>query len=185
MTKRYRRNQAIIIIAIVIVLVLAFGGLGLKRRAEIAKGDVDYRDDDTRPRGIRNNNPGNIKFKEGNNWKGKVPFDKNTDENKTFEQFTEYKWGVRAMILLLIIYMRNGYDTLDKIIRRYTSGDSKSSQDAYITYVSVSAGISPTKILTPTKTNLRELVIAMTHWENNTDAVSKAQFDAGYALVFE
>ena len=39
------------------------------------------------PRGIRNNNPLNIRV--GNNWKGEV----SQPTDHTFEQFTEMKWG--------------------------------------------------------------------------------------------
>lgn len=44
------------------------------------------------PRGIRNNNPLNIKI--GNDWKGEVP---NTDG--TFEQFESMEYGLRAELL--------------------------------------------------------------------------------------
>ena len=51
------------------------------------------------PRGIRNNNPLNLRV--GNNWKGEV----SQPTDHTFEQFTEMKWGVRAAFIVLRNYI--------------------------------------------------------------------------------
>jgi hypothetical protein len=48
------------------------------------------------PRGIRNNNPLNLRV--GNNWKGEV----SQPTDHTFEQFTEMKWVVRTGYRLAI-----------------------------------------------------------------------------------
>jgi len=181
-TAEFNKRARIIILAVVILIVVAWGASKLRKKQDEDTGEIDYSKDTSKPRGIRNNNPGNIKIADGNKWKGKIPRAENTDG--TFEQFTEYRYGIRAMILLLIFYMQNGYDNLDKIIKRYTSGDSAAVQAQYIAYVSSAAGISPTKYLQPTKGTLRDLVIAMTHFENNADAVTNAQFDAGYKEAF-
>lgn len=61
------------------------------------------------PRGIRNNNPGNIRW--GDDWKGLVPKDQRTD--KSFCQFTTPEYGIRAMIIILRNYQRKyGLDTV-------------------------------------------------------------------------
>ena len=52
------------------------------------------------PRGIRNNNPLNLRV--GNNWKGEV----SQPTDHTFEQFTEMKWGVRAAFIVLRNYIK-------------------------------------------------------------------------------
>lgn len=54
------------------------------------------------PRGIRNNNPLNIR--KGNNWKGEVA--KCSDGE--FEQFVSMQWGIRAGFKILKNYM-TGY----------------------------------------------------------------------------
>ena len=53
------------------------------------------------PRGIRNNNPGNLR-RSRDNWQGLRP--KQTDPQ--FFQFTEMKWGYRALIKTLQNYRR-------------------------------------------------------------------------------
>lgn len=54
------------------------------------------------PRGIRNNNPLNIR--KGNNWKGEVP----NQTDGAFEQFVSMQMGVRAGFKILKNYM-TGY----------------------------------------------------------------------------
>lgn len=52
------------------------------------------------PRGIRNNNPGNIEW--GSSWQGLVPAGKRTDSR--FAQFTDAAYGIRALAVTLITY---------------------------------------------------------------------------------
>lgn len=54
------------------------------------------------PRGIRNNNPLNIR--KGNNWKGEV----SSSTDSEFEQFVSMQWGIRAGFKILKNYM-TGY----------------------------------------------------------------------------
>lgn len=55
------------------------------------------------PRGIRNNNPLNIR--KGNNWKGEV----SSSTDREFEQFVSMQWGIRAGFKILKNYM-TGYN---------------------------------------------------------------------------
>ena len=54
------------------------------------------------PRGIRNNNPLNIR--KGNNWQGEV----SSSTDGEFEQFVSMQWGIRAGFKILKNYM-TGY----------------------------------------------------------------------------
>ena len=59
------------------------------------------------PRGIRNNNPLNIRLVPDNRWQGRVPPKHNSDS--TFEQFDDPIMGLRAAAVLLIThYDRRG-----------------------------------------------------------------------------
>lgn len=53
-----------------------------------------------KPRGIRNNNPGNLRW--GDPWQGLVPEAQRTD--KDFCQFVAPAWGIRALAITLISY---------------------------------------------------------------------------------
>lgn len=87
------------------------------------------------PRGIRNNNPLNLRV--GNNWIGEV----GDSTDPTFEQFTEMKWGVRAAFMVLRNYIvRLECNTLRKIISRWAP-PSENNTEKYIESVSKLSGI--------------------------------------------
>ncbi len=133
---------------------------------------------DSRPRGIRNNNPGNIRINKQNDWLGKVPEDQNTD--KSFEQFTDYKYGVRALIILLRNYIHGGKDTLTKIFGAFAP-PSENNTKSYIDFVAKRLKIGPHDIVSANRQTLRELVSAIAKMENGVEAVTDAQFDEGFA----
>lgn len=67
------------------------------------------------PRGIRNNNPLNIReaSKGGDQWVG----ERKTDDDKSFEEFISPEYGIRAVAKILKRYFdRYGLVTLDDII---------------------------------------------------------------------
>ncbi|HCM8924045.1 TPA: structural protein [Salmonella enterica subsp. enterica serovar Paratyphi B] len=91
------------------------------------------------PRGIRNNNPGNIRW--GDDWKGLVPKSQRTD--KDFCQFTTPEYGIRAMIVILRNYQRkHGLNTISGIINRWAPTNENNTQ-AYINSVAKSTDAAP------------------------------------------
>lgn len=67
-------------------------------------------------RGIRNNNPGNIR--RGEDWKGLVRDGQDTDE--AFCRFVAPEYGIRAMVLILRRYrQKHNLNTISEIIRRW------------------------------------------------------------------
>lgn len=82
------------------------------------------------PRGIRNNNPLNIRI--GNVWLGEVP---NPDDPE-FEQFVHMKYGLRAAFVLLRRYIRHYHrDTVSLIVAAWAPSAENKTRD-YITAVS-------------------------------------------------
>lgn len=81
------------------------------------------------PRGIRNNNPFNIK-KTQISWLGEV----HPGTDNVFEQFVSLPHGLRAGIVLLKNYIQNGYDTVEKIISRFAPSCENDTYK-YISYV--------------------------------------------------
>lgn len=91
------------------------------------------------PRGIRNNNPGNIRW--GENWKGLAPDGKSKD--KSFCVFEEPKWGIRALCKVLITYNRRyGLDTVQEIICRFAP-ENENDTKAYMNHVAKLLGVRP------------------------------------------
>lgn len=130
------------------------------------------------PRGIRNNNPGNIRLNKNNEWLGKVPADKNTD--KSFEQFTDYKYGVRALIVLLRNYIKGGKNTITKIFAEFAPPSENNTQ-GYIKFVAGRLGIGANDAITANKDNMRDLCQAIAKMENGQEAITDAQYEEGYA----
>ena len=94
------------------------------------------------PRGIRNNNPLNIR--KGNKWKGERP----VQTDRAFEEFISMEYGIRAGFIILRKYITgyNGltqkYNTIEKIVRRWAPPTENATQK-YIDFVAKDMGISP------------------------------------------
>lgn len=90
------------------------------------------------PRGIRNNNPGNIRITK-DQWKGLRP----VQTDKEFFQFITPKWGYRAMLRTLQNYRkRHGCETIGDFIRRWAP-HSENNTTAYIRFVCNKMGVPP------------------------------------------
>lgn len=94
-------------------------------------------------RGLRNNNPTNIRINAANAWKGKVS--PNTDG--AFEQFDTAENGLRAALILLRNYGASGRNTLRKVIESWAP-KTENRTNEYIKYVQDATGIQPDTILT-------------------------------------
>ena len=117
------------------------------------------------PRGIRNNNPLNIK--KGCNWIGERP----NQSDPVFEEFQTMQLGIRAAFKL----MRNhitGYkgtrpkmNTLKKLIAVWAP-PTENSTTRYVDYVSAQVGLSPSDIIDPDNRALMcKIARAMAHVE--------------------
>ena len=97
------------------------------------------------PRGIRNNNPLNIK--KGSSWKGLDLY--LTNRESTFCVFKSPRWGFRAAFMLLRKYY-NTYKLRDisSIIRRWAP-ETENLTKAYINTVAQSVSRSPFEELPP------------------------------------
>jgi len=127
-------------------------------------------------RGVRNNNPGNIKIA-NNAWEGKVPVSQNTDG--TFEQFVSMPYGVRALRVLLTNYINKGYNTIEKIINKYAPSSENHTQN-YINYVSGKTGLMAN---TPVYSlNVPEILKAIIEFENGQGHVSLDDINKGLNL---
>lgn len=126
---------------------------------------IDFRDRSDLPRGMRNNNPGNI-VQAANDWRGKVPAGQNTDGK--FEQFETYQYGVRAMIVLLKNYIdRYGLKTLSAIITRWCSGGC--DLNVYLQVMTQATGYTANQPLVADREVLKRLVRGIAQVEQGKD----------------
>lgn len=94
------------------------------------------------PRGVRNNNPGNIR-RSSDKWVGMAD-DQSGDAE--FVVFKAPEWGIRALARLLIKYEKMGFDTVRKIISRYAPSNENDTE-AYIRAVSRATGFDPDEVI--------------------------------------
>ena len=113
------------------------------------------------PRGIRNNNPLNIR--KGSNWKGERP----VQTDKAFEEFQTMQYGIRAGFVILRKYITgyNGitqkFNTIEKIVCRWAPPTENATQ-RYIDFVAKDMGISPNRTIAFSNRSLMvDLVYAM------------------------
>lgn len=126
-----------------------------------------YLGDSVKSRGIRNNNPGNLIFT-NIAWQGKLPLSKNTD--KHFEQFTEMKFGIRAMILDVFNDIKKGKNTVKKLITEYAP-PSENNTVNYINVVSQAVKLHPDEVFKVIDFNLVfNLAKAIIKHENGKDS---------------
>lgn len=82
----------------------------------------------TQPRGIRNNNPLNIRISSVA-WQGKV--EHNTDG--AFEQFTRLEYGIRAALVNIRTYIKRDHiDTVQAIITKWAPASDGNNTERYI-----------------------------------------------------
>lgn len=111
-------------------------------------------------RGLRNKNPGNIRFSESNDWKGQVGQD-----DKGFVIFEHAKWGVRAMGKTLDSYNARGVFTVTDIISNWAPTSENDTQ-SYINSVLKQTGWSFYHIPTRLFGGYLDLVKAIIKHEN-------------------
>lgn len=85
------------------------------------------------PRGIRNNNPGNL------NYAGQEGSEKEGGPGGRFAVFTSMEQGISAMVTQLKLYQSRGVDTIEKIISKYAPS-SENDTAGYIKALSQSTG---------------------------------------------
>ena len=121
----------------------------------------------SRQRGIRNNNPLNIKYNPNNDWLGQVGSD-----DDGFAIFKDIDYGYRAGNQLLQTYGEDhGIDTISEVINRFAPAADDNDTDSYSDFVSSRMGIGADEKLDMSDPALRkELTTIMASFET-PDAV--------------
>jgi hypothetical protein len=90
------------------------------------------------PRGIRNNNPGNVE-RGRDKWKGMA--DEQTDPR--FIEFDFMEYGVRAIVRILRSYNRRGVSTIEEIVETWAPSVENDTK-AYISTMEKVSGLAKT-----------------------------------------
>jgi hypothetical protein len=120
------------------------------------------------PRGIRNNNPGNL------NWAGQTGATKEAGPGGRFAVFKAPSAGIAAMAKQLKRYGATGTDTLTGIVKKWAPAADGNDTNAYVTALAGSTGYKLTDHLNLNDPAVvRPLVTAIIQHENGSDPYPK------------
>ncbi len=133
----------------------------------------------TAPRGLRNNNPGNIRLSSATRWQGEI----RPSQDKSFCQFSSMSYGYRALIRLLQNYGKlSGCRTMSDYIRRWAP-PSENNTAGYLARVCREMHVPATYVPdVESKTTMCAFAAAISQVENDTPAVM-ADVTAGWGLL--
>lgn len=131
----------------------------------------------TTPRGIRNNNPLNIRI--GNTWLG----ERNNPTDKAFEEFVSIEYGYRAAFCILRRYIRRyNKNTITAIVSTWAPASENNTQ-RYIDFVATQMKISPVDVIDyGNKDQMTHLVAAMQMMECGVPA-DMTKVEKGYDMA--
>lgn len=130
----------------------------------------------TTPRGIRNNNPGNIR--PGSPWQGSLGSDGGPGGG--YLVFDTAANGLRALAKLLRNYQTSGQNTIRAIVTKWAPASDSNNTAAYIAQVVKALGIAadvPLNVRSNDST-LAKLVAAIVQHENGQQPYSGAMIAA-------
>ena len=128
-------------------------------------------------RGLRNNNPGNIRRSKVR-YKGEVRPSRDPD----FKEFSTMAYGYRAVFVLLDTYRsRYGLTTIRQMLNRYAP-PTENFTEGYVRFVADYAGVMPDEVIgTRSEKDMIPIVAAMSKIENGV-AANIADVERGWEL---
>jgi hypothetical protein len=128
-----------------------------------------------KPRGLRNNNPLNIRHN-ADVFQGEIK-----GNDKSFKTFSSMPYGYRAAFVTLGTYLSRGWNTIEKIISKWAPSNENDTEN-YIANVVKWSGVPRNKELTAADgADYILIVSAMSFVENGVNADIN-QIKAGFAL---
>ena len=149
------------------------------------------------PRGIRQNNPFNIRFSWANRWIGKVWPEGESSETPAFETFKEHQgfpapvWGLRAGMILTRNHWRGkpdrglpGARTIEALITLHAPAEDNNPLDAYIRYVATAVGVAPQAPVDISRRGImRRFAHAVVQFENGQDPYAEDLYSQALDLA--
>lgn len=130
------------------------------------------------PRGVRNNNPGNLEASSSNPWVGQ------TGSDGRFAKFETPEHGIRALGRNLISYQRQGIDTVSDIINRWAPPSDNNDTTAYIKAVCAQLGVTADQPIDASNPDtLQALCAAIIKHENGSQPYSADQLSTGVSAA--
>jgi hypothetical protein len=159
-----KNTTLLIIIAIVLILLITF-----RNPINMALS-----------RGLRNNNPGNIRLTYDSKGKKVFWIGEIEGKDKSFKTFKSLEYGYRAMFVTLNSYLKKGVNTIEKIVNRYAPAEDNNEPAAYINTVTRISGLEPNRVISSNE-QLQKIIKGMSFVENGVEA-DEAKILKGYQL---
>ena len=129
------------------------------------------------PRGVRNNNPGNLNFA---NQAGAT---KESGENGRFAVFGSMQEGAAALYRQLQLYMKRGTNTLSGIVNKYAPAGDNNNVGAYISALMKATGKGANEVIDSGDTGtIARLMKGIVDHENGKGYVSASDIMGGIQL---
>ncbi|WP_324723850.1 hypothetical protein [Lelliottia sp. JS-SCA-14] len=129
------------------------------------------------PRGIRNNNPGNLNFA---NQAGAT---KEGGQGGRFAVFESMEHGVAALYKQLQIYFKKGVNTLSSIVKTYAPASDGNNVDAYVSALSKATGKGANEAIDAgDTTTIAKLMKGIVDHENGKGYISSSDIMGGIQL---
>nr|WP_279077341.1 hypothetical protein [Hafnia alvei] len=144
-----------------------------KTGIELPRGD-GYK---SAPRGIRNNNPGNLNFA------GQSGATKEGGEGGRFAVFESMEHGVAALYRQLQLYFKRGVNTLSSIVKTYAPASDGNNVDAYVSALSKATGKGANEAIDAgDTTTIARLMKGIVDHENGKGYISSSDIMGGIQL---
>lgn len=144
-----------------------------KTGIELPRGD-GYK---SAPRGIRNNNPGNL------NYAGQAGATMEGGEGGRFAVFESMQHGVAALYKQLQLYFKRGINTLSSIVKTYAPASDNNNVDAYISSLTKATGKGANEVLDSGDTaTIARLMKGIVDHENGKGYISSSDIMGGIQL---
>lgn len=131
-----------------------------------------------KPRGLRNNNPGNIRIN-NENFRGEII----PSADKSFKQFESMAYGYRAIFkLLTTYYTKYSLKTVRAMVNRWAP-PNENHTEKYVSFVAEKAGVLPDEEININNADIFcNIVAAISRMENGTEA-DMNDVKAGFKLL--
>lgn len=126
-------------------------------------------------RGLRNNNPLNIR-KNADNFKGEIK-----GRDTSFKTFSSMPYGYRAAFVTLGTYLSRGWNTIEKIITKWAPPTENNTEN-YIAHVERWSGVPRNKELTARNGSDYILIVAAMSFVENGQNADISAVQAGFKL---
>ena len=128
---------------------------------------------DKLPRGIRNNNPGNV-ISGPTRWEGEIE-----GADPRYSSFASPEAGIRAMAKNLVAYQTKGIDTVEGVISRWAPASENETAE-YVKTVAAKLGVNPREPLNLSdRKTLTALATAIIEHENGNQPYSEKVIATG------